>query len=34
MWPLASLLWLGHEHGRSRIATLDRRDFGIDLRPG
>ncbi len=25
----ASLLWLAHEHGLRRIATLDRRDFGI-----
>jgi predicted nucleic acid-binding protein len=25
----ASLLWLAHEHGLRRIATLDRRDFGV-----
>ena len=25
----ASLLWLVHEHGLRRIATPDRRDFGI-----
>lgn len=25
----ASLLWVAHEHGLRRIATLDRRDFGI-----
>jgi predicted nucleic acid-binding protein len=30
----ASLLWLAHEHGVRRIATLDRRDFGIYRLPG
>ncbi len=30
----ASLLWLAHEHGLRRIATLDRRDFGIYRLPG
>ena len=30
----ASLLWLAHEHGLRRIATLDRRDFSIYRLPG
>ncbi len=30
----ASLIWLAHEHGIRRIATLDRRDFGIYRLPG
>jgi predicted nucleic acid-binding protein len=30
----ASLLWLAHEHGLRRIATLHRRDFGIYQLPG
>ena len=30
----ASLLWLAHEHGLRRIATLDRRDFGVYRLPG
>jgi len=30
----ASLLWLAHEHGLRRIATLDPRDFGIYRLPG
>ena len=30
----ASLLWLAHEHGLRRIATLDRRDLGIYRLPG
>jgi len=30
----ASLLWVAHEHGLRRIATLDRRDFGIYRLPG
>jgi hypothetical protein len=25
----ASLLWLAHEHGLHRSATLDRREFGV-----
>jgi hypothetical protein len=30
----ASLLWLAHEYGLRRMATLDRRDFGIYRLPG
>jgi predicted nucleic acid-binding protein len=30
----ASLLWLAHGHGLRRIATLDRRDFGVYRLPG
>ncbi len=30
----ASLLWIAQEHGIRRIATLDRRDFGIYRLPG
>jgi hypothetical protein len=30
----ASLLWVAQEHGLRRIATLDRRDFGIYRLPG
>jgi predicted nucleic acid-binding protein len=30
----ASLLWLAHEHGLRRIATLERRDFGVYRLPG
>lgn len=30
----ASLLWVAQEHGIRRIATLDRRDFGIYRLPG
>ncbi|MEB3324341.1 MAG: PIN domain-containing protein [Cyanobacteriota bacterium] len=30
----ASLLWLAHEHGLRRIATLDRRDVGVYRLPG
>jgi predicted nucleic acid-binding protein len=30
----ASFLWLAHEHGLRRIATLDRHDFGIYQLPG
>jgi len=30
----ASLHWLAHEHGLRRIATLDRRDFGLYRLPG
>ena len=30
----ASLLWIAHEHGLRRIATLDRRDFGVYRLPG
>jgi len=30
----ASLLWVTHEHGLRRIATLDRRDFGVYRLPG
>lgn len=30
----ASLLWVAQEHGIRRVATLDRRDFGIYRLPG
>ena len=30
----ASLLWVAQVHGLRRIATLDRRDFGIVRLPG
>jgi predicted nucleic acid-binding protein len=30
----ASLLWVAQEHGIRRMATLDRRDFGIYRLPG
>jgi predicted nucleic acid-binding protein len=30
----ASLLWLAQERGLRRIATLDRRDFGLVRFPG
>ena len=30
----ASLLWVAQEQGLRRIATLDRRDFGIVRFPG
>jgi len=30
----ASLLWVAQEHGLRRIATLDRRDFGLVRLPG
>jgi|LakMenE01Jun11ns_1017448.scaffolds.fasta_scaffold9935722_1 hypothetical protein len=30
----ASLLWEAQEHGLRRIATLNRRDFGIYRLPG
>jgi len=30
----ASLLWVAQVHGLQRIATLDRRDFGIVRLPG
>jgi predicted nucleic acid-binding protein len=30
----ASLLWVAQEQGLGRIATLDRRDFGIVRLPG
>lgn len=30
----ASLLWIAHEHGLHRIATLDRRDFSVYRLPG
>ena len=30
----ASLLWIAHEHGLRRIATLDRRDFCVYRLPG
>ena len=30
----ASLLWVAQEHGLRRIATLDRRDFGLVRFPG
>ena len=30
----ASLLWVAQEQGLRRIATLDRRDFGIYRLPG
>lgn len=30
----ASLLWLANEYGLRRMATLDRRDFGIYRLPG
>ena len=30
----ASLLWVAEEHGIRRMASLDRRDFGIYRLPG